>query len=123
MRGCGVSDGVEMAGCIGPRRGGFCSRVLSSGYIVGRGLFAFALRGGTGGAGRLGLGGEVRWSEFRMEGGGRENRQVVFASAKLSRFPGVGEGPCVKFRVAEHFLEGGVVEGAVHPGVKGAWVS
>ena len=58
-----------------------------------------------------------------MEGGGRKSRQVIFAGAKLSRFPGVGEGPCVEFRVGEHFLEGGVIEGAVYRGVKGAGVS
>ena len=114
MSGWGVSDGVETAGRIGERWGGFCSRVLFPGYLVGRGLFAFALCGGTGGAGRLGVGGEVFWPEFRVEGGGRKNQQVIFAGAKLSRFLGVGEGQWVELGVAEHLLKGGVVEGAVY---------
>ena len=42
---------------------------------------------------------------------------------KLSHFPGVGEGPCVEFGVAEHLFEGGVIKGAVYQGVEGVRVS
>ena len=73
MRGWGISDGVETARRIGERWGGLCSCVLLSGYLVGRRLFALAPWGGTGGAGRLGLGGKIFWSEFRMKDGGRKN--------------------------------------------------
>ena len=114
MGGWGVSDGVELAGRIGERWGGLCSRVFLSGYPVGPALFAFALWGGACGAGCLGVGGEVFWSELRVEGGRGKNRQVIFAGSKLSRLPGVGEGPCVEFGVAEHLFEVGVVEGAVY---------
>ena len=64
----GVSDGVEPTGRVG-ERGGFCSPVFLSGYFVGRGLLAFALWGGPGGAGRLSVGGEVFGSELGVEGG------------------------------------------------------
>ena len=122
MRCRGVSDGVEATGRMGERGGGFCNRVFFSGHVASGGPFAFALGGGPGGAGRLGVGGEVFWFEVWVEGGRGKSRQVIFAGAKLARFPGVGEGPCVEFGVAEHLLEGGVVEGAVYRRVKGAWV-
>ena len=48
---------------------------------------------------------------------GGKFRQVVFDNAKLVCLPGVGEGLCVLFGVAEHFAQLGVVIGAVHGGV------
>ena len=59
------------------------------------------------------------WSSGRGPGRGwpGENRQVILVSPELIRFPRVWEGLGVQLRVAEHFLEFGVVEGAVHGGV------
>ena len=48
-----------------------------------------------------------------MEGGQGENRQVILVGTELLRLPRVWEGLGVQFRVAEHLLELGVVEGAV----------
>ena len=73
MGGWGVPDGIEATGGIREGGRGFCSRVLFFGYLSGRGLFALALRGGPGGAGRLGVGREVFGSEFRVEGGRGED--------------------------------------------------
>jgi len=52
-----------------------------------------------------------------VEGGRGENRQVILVGTELLRLPRVWEGLGVQFGVAEHFLELGVVEGAVDRGV------
>ena len=57
------------------------------------------------------------WSVVWVLGGWGEFRQVIFGSAELLRLPGVGEGFCVLFWVAEHFAQPGVAIGAVHGGV------
>ena len=53
----------------------------------------------------------------RVLGGRGEFQQVILASAELLHFPGVREGFCVLFGVAEHLAQHGVVIGAVHRGV------
>ena len=60
-----------------------------------------------------------------MEGSRGENRQVILVGPELFRFPRVWEGLGVQLRVAKHFLEFGVVGGAVDRGVKGfpGWVA
>ena len=124
MRGWSVSNGIKPAGCVREGTGGFCRGVFSAGHVVGRGSLSFALSlGGPGGAGRLGIGGEVLRSEVGVLGGGGENRRVIFPCVELSCLSGVGEGPSVEFRIAEHFLECGVIKGAVHRRVEGTMVS
>ena len=49
-----------------------------------------------------------------MEGGRGQNGQVILSGSELLRLPRVREGLGVQFVVAEHFLEGGVVERAVN---------
>jgi len=52
-------------------------------------------------------------------GNGRgENGQVVLSGMQLFSFSGVGESLGVQFGVAEHFLQGGVIEGTVSGGVE-----
>ena len=124
MRGWVVSDCVEAAGCVREGRGGFCRSVFYVGHIIGRGSFLLALSlGGPGGASSLDVGGEVLRSEVRMLGGRGQNRQVIFPGAELPRFPRVGEGPSVEFRIAKHFPECVVIKGAVHRRVEGSMVS
>ena len=50
-------------------------------------------------------------------GGRGKFRQVMLASAKLVRFPRVGESLGVQLGVAKHFAKPGVVVEAVHGGV------
>jgi len=54
-----------------------------------------------------------------VEGGRGANRQVILVGPELFCFPRVWEGFSVQLGVAAHFLEFGVVEGAVDGGVVG----
>ena len=66
---------------------------------------------------RIGGGGRGPRSVVQVEDGQGENRQVVLVGSELFCFPRVWEGFGVQLGVAEHFLEFGVVEGAVDGGV------
>ena len=53
------------------------------------------------------------WSVVQVEDGRGKARQVVLAGAELLRFPAVGEGLGIRFGVAEHLPQVGVIESAV----------
>jgi len=56
-----------------------------------------------------------------VEGGWGESRQVILVGPQLLYFPRVWEGVGVQLGGAEHFLEIGVVEGAVDGGSTFSW--
>ena len=57
------------------------------------------------------------WFIVWVLGGWGKFRQLIFASAKLLRLPGVGESLGVQLGVTEHLAKPGVVVRAVHGGV------
>ena len=66
---------------------------------------------------RIGGGGGLR-SVVRGEDGRGENRQGILSGTELLGFPRVRESLGVHLGVAEHFFQGGVIEGAVSGGVE-----
>jgi len=66
---------------------------------------------------RIGGGGGFR-SVVWVEDGRCKNGQVVLSGTELFRFPRVGESLGVQLGVAEHLLQGGVIEGTVSGGVE-----
>jgi len=52
-----------------------------------------------------------------VEGGRGKNRQVILVGRELFCFPRVWEGIGVQLGVAKHFLELGLIEGAVDRGL------
>ena len=54
-----------------------------------------------------------------MEDGRRESGQVVLSGTELFCLPRVRESLRVQLGVAKHFLQGGVIQGAVSGGVEG----
>ena len=52
-----------------------------------------------------------------MEGGRGKDRQVILVGQELFRLPPMWEGLGIQLRVSEHFLDLGVVKGAVNGGL------